>query len=277
VYQVAQEYPHKLTLRAVYYRLIAVHGFPNSLSSYKLLVRWTKNWRTADPWLTEKFVDYGRFPIIPKPPSTSRIEIWMEKYSTLVLLQDIIEKFGVPIQPIHGYASISCLRDALSRAKRRGVELIAYFGDIGPTGLDIERTTRKKMPVKLRKIALTWSQVRRYKLYPRPCKPKDRRSPAYIARYGNRAFDLESLNPKILREITEKQLSKLVPPKHLRKIERERKAEEVVAELIKPLREWTSEALEAGLSREEITRRLGKAMRRLRGKNSEKPRKFSSR
>jgi hypothetical protein len=213
----------------------------------------------------EKFVDYGRAPVIPKSSSIDRIEVWMEKYSTLVLLQDIIEKFGVPIQPTHGYASLSCLRDALHRAKRRGVELIVYFGDIGPTGLDIERVTRKKMLVKVKKIALTWNQVRRYKLVPRPCKPKDRRFTAYVSRYGNRSFDLESLNPKILREITERELRKLIPPKYLRKIELERRAEEVVAELIKPLREWASEALERGLSTKELTRRLGKAMRGLRG------------
>jgi hypothetical protein len=261
-YEIVSEYPYKLTLRSVFYRLVAIRDFPNVLGSYKWLLRWSKHWRETDPQLIERFQDFTRKPRI-LTPGISEIEVWSEK--TLPPLEDIFESFRVPVLITRGYGSISMFRDALHRAERRGVKTIAYFGDIGPTGLDIERVTRKKMLIRVKKIALTWNQVKRYNLIPHFCKPKDRRFPAYFARYGNRMFDLESLDPKILREIAEIELRKLIPPRYLRKIELERRAEEVVAEFIKPLREWASEALKRGLPSAEVKRRLGKAVRRLRG------------
>jgi len=273
VYQVAHEYPH-ITIRAVYYRLVAVHEFPNAVSSYKLLVRWTKNWRETDPWLMEKFEDLMRKPRIPRTPSIGELEVWMEKDATFVLLRDILEKYRVPVQVQRGYGSISMFRDALRRARSRGVKKILYYADHDPSGIDIARVVRKRMPVRFKKVSLTWNQIVRYRLFPRPCKPRDRRTRRYIAKYGDQAYELESIDPKVLREITERELRKLIPPRYLRKIELERRAEEVVAEFIKPLREWAIEALKGGLSSKEITRRLGKAVRRLRGKNFEKSSKF---
>jgi len=264
-YEIVTEYPFKITLRAVFYRLVSTRDFPNFLGSYKWLVRWSKRWRETDPWLMEKFEDFTRKPRIPRPPSVGELEVWLEKDATFVLLRDILEKYRVPVQVQRGYGSISMFRDAINRAKSRGVKQILYFADHDPSGIDIARVLRKKMPVKVKKVSLTLNQIVRYRLFPRPCKPRDRRTPRYIEKYGDQAYELESLDPRILREITERELRKLVPQRQLRKIELERRAEEVVAELIKPLREWASEALERGVSPEEITRRLGRAMRGLRG------------
>jgi len=213
VYEVCQEYPGLLTLRGLHYRLVMRFGFPNESGAYKLLSRWVKRWRSEDPWLNEKFVDLGRLPIIPKPPSLRRIEAWTEKQSTYVLLHDIFERFRIPVQVQRGYGSVSMFVRAVRRAHRRGVETIAYFGDLDPSGLDIERVTQKKMvPVGIKRVALTWGQVRRYKIPPRPAKPKDRRTPRYVERYGNQTYEIEALDPRVLMRITEQKLRKLIPP-----------------------------------------------------------------
>jgi hypothetical protein len=261
VYEVCEEYPRMLTLRGLFYRLGAM-GYPNELGFFKYLSRWCVRWRIADPDLNRKFIDLGRLPIIPKPPSVQKIEAWMEKQSTYVVLRDILEKYRLPVQVQRGYGSLSMFSRAIRRAHKRGVELIAYFGDTDPSGLDIQRIARKKMfPVKLKKISITWGQIGRYKLPPRPTKPKDRRTPKYVEKYGNQAYEIEALDPRVLRRITEQKLRKLIPPEELRELELSERAAKVTLELLKPARERIEKMvrglLERGLSQEEIRRRLG--------------------
>jgi len=259
-YEVATEYPFKITLRSVFYRLVATRDFPNVLGAYKLLIRWSKRWREVDPWLLEKFEDFTRKPRIPRPPSTGELEVWMEKDATFVLLRDILERFRIPALITKGYPSITAFRDAIRRAKNRGVKKILYYADHDPSGVDIARVVRKNMPVRFKKVALTWNQIVRYRLFPRLCKREDRRTPRYIEKFGDQSYELESLDPRVLRETTEGQLRKIMPPEYLREIELEKRAEEVVAELIKPIRERLEEAakkmLERGTSPKEIMRRL---------------------
>jgi len=249
VYQVAQEYPYKLTIRTIFYRLRMTRGFPEA---YKWLVRWMKRWREEDPRLYEKIVDPTRKIRIKRPPSITHIEVWMEKF--VPPLQDLIDKYRIPALITRGFGSISMYRDSLRRAKRRGVSKILYLGDLSPSGVSIESLTRRKMPVKVKKIALTWNQVERYKLFPRPCKPKDRRTPRYVAKYGNRAYDLEALDPKVLREITERELRKLIPIERLRELELREKVERAAVKLVREL-------LELGFPPEEIMRRLERLRR----------------
>ena len=261
IYGVCEEYPGMLTLRGLFYRLVAL-GYPNELGFFKYLSRWCVRWRTADPDLNRKFVDLGRLPIIPKPPSVQKIEAWMEKQSTYVVLRDILEKYRLPVQVQRGYGSLSMFTRAIGRARKRGVELIAYFGDIDPSGLDIQRIARKKMfPVKIKKIAITWGQIRRYRLPPRPTKPKDRRTPKYLEKYGDQTYEIEALDPRTLRRITEQKLRKLIPSEELRELELREKAARIAVKLLKPIRErverMVRELLERGLSLKEIERRVG--------------------
>ncbi|MFH1471003.1 MAG: hypothetical protein ABIF01_04595 [Candidatus Micrarchaeota archaeon] len=261
VYQVCQQYP-QLTLRGLFYRLL-VFGYPNELGFYKFLSRRVKRWRLEDPELNQKFIDVGRLPFLPKPPSIEKVEAWFEKASAYVTLRDIIERFRIPVQIQKGYGSLSMYSRAIRRAHKRDVEVVAYWGDVGPSGFDIQRVTRKTMiPVKVRRIALTWEQVRRYRLPPRPAKPKDRRTPRYIKRWGTTdTYEIEALDPRILRRITERRLRKLIPPEHLRELEMRERAAKVTVELLRPLRErvekMVRELLERGLSLEEIRRRFG--------------------
>jgi hypothetical protein len=260
VYEICQEYPGMLTLRGLFYRLVA-RGYANELGFFKYLSRWCVRWRTADPDLNQKIIDFGRLPIIPKL-GVQKIEAWMEKQSTYVVLRDIIEKYRLPAQILKGYASLSMYTRAIRRAGKRGVEAVCYWGDLDPSGLDIARVTRKMMfPVKVRRMALTWGQVRRYKLPPRPTKPKDRRTPKYVKRFGDQTYEIEALDPRILRQITERKLRKLIPPEELREIKLREKAARIAVELLKPVRERVErtvrEMLERGLSLEEIRRRLG--------------------
>lgn len=261
VYEVCERYT-ELTLRTLHYRLVQVYGYPNELGFYKYLSRWCARWRRKDPELNEKFVDLSRIPVIPTP-GLSRLEAWFEKEAAWVAVRSILKRYWVPIQVQRGYGSVGMFTRAVRRAHKRGVEVIAYFGDLDPSGVDIMRCTKKAMvPVKIRRVALTWGQVRRYRLPPRPAKRRDRRTPKYIEKYGDQTFEIEALDPRILRRITEQKLRKLIPPEELRELELREKAVKLTRELLKPVRErverMVRELLERGLSLEEIRKRLGK-------------------
>jgi len=264
VYEVAAEYA-QLTLRTLHYRLVSLYDFPNVHGAYKWLSRWAKRWRLEDPELNQKFVDYTRRPIVPKPPSLSKIEVWVEKITIYAILKDIIEKFKTPVQIQRGYGSLSMYTKAIQRAQKRGVEAIVYLGDLDPSGLDIARITRKMMsPTKVRRIALTWGQVRRYRLPPRPANPRDRRTPRYVKRHGDQAYEVEALDPRVLRKIAEQGLRKMIPPEDLQRLEVEEKAEKITVRILKPVREriekMVRELLKRGLSPEEIAKRVGQRM-----------------
>lgn len=264
VYEIVQEYPYKLTLRAIHYRLVAIRGFSNVLGAYKWLSRWTVRWRKEDLWLRGKFSDYGRLPIIPPEPSIPEVEVWLEKFSTYALIQDILKRFKVSVQISKGYGSRTMHWNALRRAEQQGVKRVGYLGDFDPSGLDILRVTRKRLAplgLEFKKIALTRTQIKRYKLPHRLAKSRDRRTQKYIRRFRtNQTWELESLDPKVLRRIVERELRKLIPPERLREVEVAERAVGIVVEFLKPAREAIERVvrrlLDRGVSREEIMRRL---------------------
>lgn len=263
VYTIAFAYPYKLTLRSIFYRLVAVYGFPNILGAYKWLSRWTVRWRKDDRWLRDKFADYGRLPVIHPEPSIPEVEMWLEKSSTYALIQDILKRFKVGVQISKGYGSRTMFWNALRRAERQGIKRVGYLGDFDPSGLDILRVTRKRLAplgLEFKKIALTRTQIKRYKLPHRLAKSRDRRTPKYVQRFGNQTWELESLDPKVLRRIVERELRKLIPPERLREVEVAERAVGIAVEFLKPTREAIERVvrrlLERGVSREEIMRRL---------------------
>jgi hypothetical protein len=72
-----------------------------------------------------------------------RIECWLEKDTTSFLVQDVANKWGIPLRVSTGYFS----RPFLCRAAHDLGEIIkpisiVYIGDFDPTGLDIERAAR---------------------------------------------------------------------------------------------------------------------------------------
>jgi hypothetical protein len=152
---------------------------------------------------------------------------------------------------------------AIRRARERGIEIIIYYGDVGPSPYDIERVTKRMMAgVRVVRIALTPNQVKQFKLPPRPAKESDRRTPRYLRLYGPETFEIEGMRPQILREVTEQALRKFVPVKFVQEAELREAAAKLVAEFLRPLREriegMTYELLQKQLSIEEIKQRLSR-------------------
>ena len=261
VYESCEPY-NRLTLRTLHYRLVQVYGYPNELGFYKYLSRWCCKWRREDSALNDKFVDLSRLAKIPKI-GLKKYEAWFEKDAAWIVVRNILERYMIPVQVSRGYGSLGMFTKAIRRAHKAGVERILYFGDIGPSAFDIERVTRETMvPTRVKRVALTWNQVRRFKLPPSFVKPKDRRTPKYLERYGNICFEIEALDPRILRQITERAIHELIPAEALREVKLEERAARITREILEPIRKRVERAvremLERGLSLKEIRRRLGK-------------------
>ena len=66
--------------------------------------------------------------------------------------------------------------------------------------------------VKLRRIALTLRQTRGLLSFPASEKKKDPRYAWFVRNFGNRCWELDALDPNVLRNIVEKEIKKLIEP-----------------------------------------------------------------
>jgi hypothetical protein len=55
--------------------------------------------------------------------------------------------------------------------------------------------------IQVKRIALTMQQVRKYKLPPNVTKRKDTRSPKYVAKYGDRCWEVDAIPPEELQRL----------------------------------------------------------------------------
>jgi hypothetical protein len=258
VYAVCREY-EILTLRQVYYRLIALHGYYRpTLVFYKYLSRWVTRWRKSEKWLDDKFVDPSR-PFIQPPRPWKDGELWLEKDSLRALLEKLAMRYRISVVVQRGFASRSCVRDALRRARDKGVRRIFLVLDFDPSGLCIEQVDAREMGIEVVRVALTYDQARQ--LFPRSVKRRDTRAKKYLAKYGDRCWEVESLDPKQLLQIVEETLHREVPTEHLREAGLEEEAARVALELLEPIRvkieDAAYELLRRGLPPDEVREKLG--------------------
>jgi hypothetical protein len=259
VYAICREYEEQLlTVRQVYYRLIAKHDYyPSTLVFYKYLSRHLTRWRKMDEWLDNRFVDHSR-PFIQSPRPWKATELWLEKDSLRGVLERLAMRYRISIVVQRGFASRSMLRDALRRARDRGIRKIFLVLDFDPSGLCIEAVNEREMGIEMVRIALSYEQAKQ--LISRPIKLLDTRSKRYLERYGDRCWEVESLDPKQLLQIVEQTLKREVPPEHLRGAGLEEEAAKVALELLEPIRARIEaaayELLRRGLPPDEVREKL---------------------
>jgi 3'-phosphoadenosine 5'-phosphosulfate sulfotransferase len=200
----------RLTVRQLYYVLTSRCGFPASHRFYKILNYHLTKMRRLDPRLNVKFVDPTRhFVAAPRP--YSEVELWVEKETIRTLLEKLAAKYRLSIQVLRGFASLSMFRKALRRANERGVKKILYIGDFDASGLLIDKIAQREMQTNMTRIALTLEQTRKYRLPSLPVNMKDSRADEYVAKYGSRSWEIESLRPRTFLRIVEKHFRENVP------------------------------------------------------------------
>lgn len=226
-----------VTVRQLYYRFISVDFFPNTLGSYKRLGSIINDARLAGLMDWEAIEDRDRkleepthwdsptelmtacaqqFRIDKWNTQQHRVEVWVEKKA----LEGIVEQACKPLDCSYfackGYTSQSEMWRAAQRFEEYtddGQEpVIIHLGDHDPSGLDMTRDIRDRLndtfgvSVEVNRIALNKNQIDLYRPPPNPAKLSDTRAPAYVREFGEDSWELDALEPVVLRELIQKSI-----------------------------------------------------------------------
>jgi hypothetical protein len=230
--EIIAEYETAVTLRQVFYRLVAEAMIANSENDYKQLSRLTAYARRNGtfPTLLDRTRTIER-PITFDSPvdglqaladeyRRDRLEgqetlpvLVVEKATLVAQVTSWFDGLSIPVAALRGYASESFERsvmDLVAGELERDVELL-YCGDFDPTGEDIPRAFEQNTGLGLRRVALTAEQVDEYELPAAPGKATDSRAGAFVARHGRLVqVELEALPPETLHALLEAELDQLI-------------------------------------------------------------------
>ena len=170
-----------LTVRQFYYVMISRFEYPSGRPFYKRFVYHLSKLRRKNAIIHAKIIDHTR-EFIPAPIGFHRVELWVEKDAIRMVSESLASRYRVSIQVLRGFPSISMLRKALARARKRGVQKILYVGDYDPSGVHIEKVARREMGIEMQRVAITPAQARWFRSWAKPRLKLRRRSWCLMAR-----------------------------------------------------------------------------------------------
>lgn len=229
---------YDLTLRQVYYQLVARDYIPNNERSYKNtgnlindarmagLIDWlaiqdrTRNIRRNSHWTSPADIMGSvlySYAIDRRADQPNYIEVWVEKDALIGIVQQISTSLDVPCFSCRGYVSASEMWAAAQRFNKQGRRerrVILHLGDHDPSGKDMTRDIADRLDtfgseVEVRRIALNWDQIDEYSPPPNPAKLTDSRASAYIQEFGTESWELDALEPKVLTSLIREQVDSL--------------------------------------------------------------------
>lgn len=228
----AQDY--ELTLRQLYYQLVARDIIPNNQRSYDNigalvnngrlagLIDWhsvtdrTRNLRQLAHWESPSQIIESaarQFRIDKWEGQENYVEVWVEKDALVEIVGKAAERWDTPYFSCRGYVSQSEMWAAAQRItfnlSRRNFEraYIIHLGDHDPSGIDMSRDILERLTmfsedlsdrIELDRIALNMPQIRQYNPPPNPAKITDSRYGAYVAKHGGKSWELDALDPRVL-------------------------------------------------------------------------------
>lgn len=236
-----QDEGYNLTVRQLYYQLVARGYIENSQRSYKKIADLVNNGRLAGVLDWDMIVDRGRETVIPntwKDPAEivndaakafaldkwkdqpNHVEIMVEKQALEGVLTPVCESLQIPFTANKGYSSSSTMYEAgqrLYRKSREGKTLwVLYLGDHDPSGIDMTRDVEERLNlftafgyVNIKRLALNIDQVESLHPPENPAKETDSRYAAYIALYGNSSWELDALDPRQLASLVTNEVEAL--------------------------------------------------------------------
>ena len=232
VNRIIGQYTIPLTLRQIYYRLVAAGLIPNRRSAYNGLSAQLVKAREAGEVDENRINDRTRsiedraydspedfldaiiwttknrfFRRFWKTQETY-CEAWVEKDALSQVIAGAVEDLNTIVAPSRGYSSYTYVKDAVYRFQRNRGDaervVILHLTDHDPSGLDMTRDLQDRFDaysrgflfeVELKRVALTIDQVRQYVLIPNPTKVTDSRAGGYMAQYGDECWELDAIEP----------------------------------------------------------------------------------
>jgi len=148
-----------------------------------------------------------------------RVEVWSEKGTVRGVLAPVLDDYAVGFRVMHGFTSATAVYDVVQNCDDKGL-VVLYVGDFDPSGLFM---SEEDLPtrlfeygagedVTLRRIALTRNQVAGLPSFPATDKRKDPRYKWFVAKHGNRCWELDAMDPNDLRDVVEAAIRGLIEP-----------------------------------------------------------------
>ncbi len=242
-----QQYDTAITLRQLYYRLVSRLLIPNTINSYKRLSRimvkaredgdvpincledrsrrilgkGDVGYESAEEYLKKKISSlqdsWKSFTMPMWDEQPRNVMICLEKDALSRIVSRVANRFSVRTFPTRGYPSFSFVQE-MSRyiTNQLGGKptVVLYFGDFDPSGVDIERDLSERLEkygakdFRVQRIALTADQIMKYRLPPMPVKMSDARADSFLEEHGDRAVELDALDPNLLQATVRKAVVK---------------------------------------------------------------------
>jgi len=225
---------YRLTVRQLYYQLVARAVIENTERSYKRITGLVNDARMAGlvDWdaiedRTREFIRKGRWEsgaqILRTCVNSFHMDMWenqqtrvfciVEKEALAGVLESVCDNLDIPLLAARGYPSSTVLREFVERdiVPLHGQQdiHILHLGDHDPSGIDMTRDLTERIElfagvasnVTLQRIALTMEQIDEQKPPPNPAKSTDSRFLDYRKKFGSQSWELDALQPRYLAEL----------------------------------------------------------------------------
>jgi hypothetical protein len=233
---------YDLSLRQLYYQLVARGYIENSERSYKKIGDLVSDARLAGLINWDMIKDRGRVRITPSHWSSPaeimeaaarsfRIDKWENQPNWVVVLVEkqalegvlipVCQSLDLPFMANKGYSSSSAMFELGREIHRHDFGFgqdchVLYLGDHDPSGIDMTRDVEERLimfaecPVTVHRLALNYDQVEELNPPPNPAKTTDSRFEAYLARYGEISWELDAIEPRALVKLVERKVAELL-------------------------------------------------------------------
>ncbi len=235
----------KLTLRQLYYQFVARALLSNTVENYNKLgriisdariaglINWdaiedrTRNLKGNSHWENPgDIIDscIASYKLDRWEGQDYYVEVWIEKEALLGVISRICQELDVNYFACKGYVSQSEMWRAGRRMYWRSESnkqkpIIVHLGDHDPSGIDMTRDIfeRQRMfcrdgyhtrQVTVERIALNMDQIDEFKPPPNFVKLSDTRARDYKVKFGSNSWELDALDPTMLRDLIDKTVTK---------------------------------------------------------------------
>ncbi|HEA67786.1 MAG TPA: hypothetical protein ENI07_13330 [Desulfobacterales bacterium] len=218
-----------LTLRQLYYQFVSRGLIPNKQKEYKRigsiigdarlagLIDWdaiedrTRSLKKLQHWRDPGHIIGAvkhNFQLDHWAGQEYHVEVWIEKEALTGVIAEICGELDVAYFACKGYVSLSEMWGAAQRIEGYPVQtVIIHLGDHDPSGVDMTRDIKDRQDVfhvfdvEVKRIALNMDQIKKYNPPPNPAKVTDSRCNGYVAMYGHESWELDALEPRVLRNL----------------------------------------------------------------------------
>lgn len=218
---------HPMTVRQVFYRLVATHVVDNTRGQYKAVCNALRDARKEGlipwAWIEDRLRrprSVGMWRDVSHYADAARswyrrnvwatqphlVEVWLEKDALSGIFEDILGPYGVTLNVGRGYDGWTSVHEAAERyLVWSGKATVLYFGDFDPSGRDMVRSLVERIGFfgtcpSMEICAILRSDIAKYDLPPDFTKTTDTRRAAFVAQHGDISVELDALPIEVLRE-----------------------------------------------------------------------------